>query len=130
MPDPAAEDGFAAKLFNTHFEWCMQWRFDPALFEPETQYRLRVRIRVEKGEREGEAFWAGVYDTARKKGYGGASPATTDVGEGYQWYDVATWLPEAGQYVWVAPGRFDQKGGQSSAIKAVYVDKLELTRED
>ena len=128
VQDAAAQDGYATKLFNTHFEWCMQWRFDPAVFEPGAQYRLRMRVRVEKGDREGEAFWAGVYDTARTRGYGGVSPTTAEVGDGYQWYDVATWLPEASQYVWIGPGRFDQKGGQPSAIEAVYVDKLELSK--
>ena len=128
VQDPAAGDGFASKLFNTHFEWCMQWRFDPVVFEPGAQYRLRMRVRVEKSDREGEAFWAGVYDTARKRGHGQVSPKTTDVGEGYQWYEVATWVPEASQYVWVGPGRFDKQGGQPSAIKAVYVDKYELTK--
>jgi len=40
---------------------------------------------------------------------------------------VATWTPEAGQYLWVGPGVFSKDGGQS-AINALYVDKFELTR--
>ena len=128
VPDEAADDGFAAKLFNTHYEWCMQWRLDPSWFEPGTKYRLRMRIRVAKTDREGEAFWAGVYDYGRKKGYGQIAPKTTDVKDGYQWYDVTTWTPEENQYVWIGPGMFDKKGGKRSAIAAVYVDKFELTR--
>ena len=128
IADPAADDGFATKLFNTHYEWCMQWRFDTSWFEPGTKYKLRMRIRVEKTEREGEAFWAGVYDTAKRKSYGQISPRTADVKGGYQWYDVTTWQPEDRQYVWIGPGRFDKKGGQPSAIGAVYVDKFELSK--
>ena len=127
VADHEAEDGFAMKLFNTHYQWCLQWHIDPALFEPDAKYKLRVRIRVEKTDRVGAAFWAGVYDMDRKKGWGQIQPQTTDVQDGYQWYDVATWMPESKQYIWVGPGMFDNNGGQS-AIKAVYVDQFELTR--
>ena len=127
VPDDQAEDGFAIKLFNTHYEWCLQWRVNPTVFEPDAKYKLRVRVRVVKTEREGSAFWAGVYDSARKKGWGQVQPNTTAVQEGYQWYDVAAWTPEADQYLWVGPGPFTKDGGQS-AIEAVYVDRFELTR--
>ncbi len=126
--DPAASNGWAMKLFNTHYEWCLMWPVRPELFTPGAQYRARARLRVEKGDREGKAFWAGVYDTARKKGWGQVDPLTSAVKDGYQWYDLATWLPEAQQYVWVGPGVFDLKGGQKSAIQAVWVDQLEFQR--
>ncbi len=80
-----------------------------------------------KTEREGSAFWAGVYDTARNKSWGQIQPNTAAVQEGYQWYDVATWTPEADQYLWVGPGPFMKDGGRS-AIEAVHVDRFELTR--
>jgi hypothetical protein len=129
VPDEDAENGFAAKLFNTHYEWCMQWSFDPIWFAADARYKVRMRIRVEKTARQGEAFWAGVYDVARKKGHGQISPKTTEVGDGYQWYDVATWLPETNQYIWAGPGRFDKAAGEPSAIQALYVDKFEMVRE-
>ena len=128
VADAEAEDGFAAKLFNTHFQWCMQWHVEPEWFEPEAKYHVQMRIKVEKSERDGHAFWAGVYDAVREKGCGTIQPATSDVKDGYQWYDVATWLPERGQYLWVGPGMFDKKAGAASAIRAVYVDKFRLTR--
>ncbi|MBN1557056.1 MAG: DUF4838 domain-containing protein [Lentisphaerae bacterium] len=127
--DPKAADGAALKLYNSHYEWCMQWRFDPAWFDPETPYTVRLRLRVEKGQRDGEAFWAGVYDTARRKGYGRIAPRTDAVDDGYQWYDVATWVPEAEQYIWAGPGRFDKGAGEASAIEAVYIDCIELVRQ-
>ena len=125
VQDEQAEDGSAIKLFNTHYEWCLQWRVNPMVFEPDRKYKLRIRARVVKTDREGNAFWAGVYDTASKKGWGQIQPSTAKVQEGYQWYDVATWTPEAGQYIWVGPGVFKKDGGQS-AIEAVYVDRFEL----
>ncbi|NLS93271.1 MAG: DUF4838 domain-containing protein [Planctomycetaceae bacterium] len=129
VPDGEAEDGSAVKLFNTHYEWCLSWHVNPTVFEPGAKYKLRMRVRVVKAGREGSAFWAGVYDTARKKGWGQIQPGTAEVEEGYQWYNVATWTPEAEQYLWVGPGPFNKDGGQS-AIEAVYVDRFELTRAE
>jgi hypothetical protein len=101
---------------------------NPAVFKPDAEYKLRVRVRVEKTGREGNAFWAGVYDMARKKGWGQIQPSTAAVGEGYQWFDVATWAPETQQYLWVGPGVF--KDGGPSAIKAIHIDRFELVRAE
>jgi hypothetical protein len=130
VSDPLAADGTALKLYNTHYEWCTQWRVDPSWFEKAGQYKVRMRIRVDKsGQGDGEAFWAGVYDTARKRGYGQIAPKVSQVQDGYQWYDVATWQPEAKQYVWIGPCRFDKKTLKTNpAIKAVYIDRIELVR--
>ncbi len=129
VSDSEAEDGSAIKLFNTHYEWCLTWRVNPTVFEPGAKYKLRARVRVAKSDRQGNAFWAGVYDTARKRGWGQIQPATSAVKDGYQWYDVATWTPETNQYIWVGPGTYPKDGGQS-AIEAVYIDRFELTREN
>lgn len=128
VADPEAEDGYATKLYNTHYEWCVQWHVDPELLVPGATYRLRMRVKVEKGDHDGKAFWAGVYDTVRKSGFGGIDPLTSAVEDGYQWYDVATWTPEAGQYVWIGPGVFDKAKGETSAVQAVYLDRFELIR--
>jgi hypothetical protein len=50
------------------------------------------------------------------------------VQEGYVWYDVAQWVPEKDHYFWIGPGRFDLKNGATSAIRGLYIDKLELSR--
>jgi hypothetical protein len=51
------------------------------------------------------------------------------VGEGYHWYDVAEWVPEADHYFWIGPGRFDKKvHAESPALAALYIDKLEIAR--
>jgi len=128
VADPEAEDGRAAKFFGTHFEWCMHWYVDPAWFDPGVPYRLRMRIKVEKSGTPGKAFWAGVYDSLRRRGFGQVEPTVDKVADGYQWYDVATWVPETGQYIWAGPGQFDKKGGAASAVKAVSIDRIELLR--
>ena len=131
VADPLAEDGSAMKLYNTHFEWCTSLPFTQVAFDPGKKYRIRMRVRVEKEPgKEGEAFWVGVYDTKNKKGCGGLERKTADVGDDYAWYDVAEWVPERDHYFWIGPGRFDKQAGATSAIKALYIDKLELLRLD
>lgn len=129
VSDEQAEDGSAIKLFNTHYEWCLQWHVNPTVFEPDARYKLRVRVRVEKADRQGNAFWAGIYDSAEKKSWGQIQPGTDKVSDGYQWYEVATWSPQSDQYLWMGPGPFDKEEAES-AIEAVYVDRFELTRVD
>jgi len=129
VADEDAEDGFAVELFNTHYEWCLQWPVDPGLFVPGAEYKVRARIKVKKSDRKGEAFWAGVYDIRNKKGRGQIAPNTDDVGDAYKWYELATsWVPKSEQYVWVGPGRFDNKGGETSAIEGVFVDRFEFRK--
>lgn len=131
VADPLAEDGSAMKLYNTHYEWCTTLPFSRVAFDPGRKYRLRMRVRVEKEPgKDGEALWAGVYDPKHKRGIGGIERKTSDVGDGYTWYDVAEWVPEREHYFWIGPGRFDKKGGATSAIKALKIDKLELIRLD
>jgi len=129
--DPLAEDGSAMKLYNTHYEWCTTLPFSRVAFDPGKKYRIRMRVRVEKDpEKEGEAFWSGVYDAKNKKSCGGCERKTATVSDAYQWYDVAEWTPETAHYFWIGPGRFSRKSGGTSAIKALYIDKLELARVD
>jgi len=131
VKDPQAEDGSAIKLYNTHYEWCLTLPFKHVAFDPGATYRLRMRVRVEKEPgRDGEAFWAGVYDPQDKKSRGGIDRKTSAVEEGYVWYDVAEWKPAREHYFWIGPGRFDLAGGAKSAINALFIDKLELARVD
>jgi hypothetical protein len=129
VADPLAEDGSAMKLFNTHYEWCATLPFRHVAFDAGATYRLRMRVRVEKDPgKDGEAFWSGVYDSKNKKGCGGVERKASAVGDGYAWYDVAEWVPERDHYFWIGPGRFDKKGVAASAIKALYIDRIEIAR--
>jgi len=126
--DPDAGDGFGLRLFNTHYEWCSQWRVDPSVFEPGANYTVRARIKVVPGAQDGEAFWAGIYDVARKKGWGQIEPRVSETKPGYQWYELGTWLPEKDQYVWFGPGRFDKATAQRGAAEAVWIDRIEFVK--
>lgn len=70
----------------------------------------------------------GVYSPVNRKGRGGVEPRTEKVGDGYAWYDVATWVPAPDEYLWIGPGRFNADG--KSAINGVYVDKIRIVRVD
>ena len=129
VADPLAEDGSAMKLYNTHFEWCTTLPFSQVAFDSGATYRIRMRVRVEKEPgREGQAFWSGVYDSKNNKSCGGLERNVSDVQDGYVWYDVTRWVPERDHYFWIGPGRFDLKNNAPSAIRALYIDKLELSR--
>ena len=128
--DRGTLDGTAIKLFNTHYEWSVRLDLASVAYDPDVTYKVRVRVRVEKDPAaKGEAFWAGVYDTPAKKGLGAISVKAEKCGDGYVWYDVCKWKPKDGQYFWLGPGRFKKNGGVS-AIKSVWVDRVEISRVD
>ena len=126
VDDPQAADGKAMKLFNTHYEWCSTFPMHKVEFEPGATYKIRVRVRVDKLRDGGEAFWAGVYDPVARWGRGGIQPRTEKASAGYAWYDVCTWTPNEHEYFWIGPGRFGKDG--KSSIKALWIDKLEISR--
>lgn len=128
--DARAEDGAALILTNTHYEWCSQLKPDLTLFAPQQPYRIRARVRIEKARPDGLAFWAGIYDAGKKQSVSHhifTNLAIAD--DNYHWYDIGpannAWIPAKDQYVWFGPGQFD-KEKESSAIKAVYIDKIEF----
>lgn len=125
VEDPAAGDGKALKLFNTHYEWCVQFPLLRVAFEPGAKYRVRARIRVDSW-RDGAAFSAGVYDMDEHKSRGQVSLTTSQTPCGYAWYDILEWVPKGSEYLWIAPGTFGDDG--KSSINAVYIDKVEFAR--
>ena len=130
VADPAAGNGFAVELFNTHFEWCLTLPFHTVAFDDGQKYRLRMRARVDPAPGAvGEAFWAGVYDHRLRAAHGGIERNVPAAGTAYAWYDVAEWIPERDHDFWCGPGRFDRASG-TSAIRSLFVDRIELERVD
>ena len=127
--DPKAADGRGVMLYSSLTDdWNARFRMNRIEFEPGVKYTLRVRARVDK-LRDGEAFWAGVYDPVAKCCRGkGAQPRTDKISDDYDWYEVCTWEPKEGDIFWIGPGRCGKDG--KPAIKAVWIDKLELSRVD
>ncbi len=127
--DPKAGNGKALKLFNTHYEWCANFSLRNVEFEPNAAYRLRVRARVEKDpDIKGEAFWAGVYDWKAGKGICEQDPRCEQITtDDYAWYEIGVFKPKPSYGFWMGPGRFTNG---KSTVKAVYIDKIELSRAD
>jgi hypothetical protein len=128
--DALADDGSAVILYNNNYEWCATLRPDLSLFPAPQGYRVRARIRVEKEKQEGKAFWAGIYDYESRKSVSYYVVNNQDIADNsYQWYDIGpanqAWLPEKGHTIWFGPGQFDMKT-EKSAIKAVYIDRIEF----
>ncbi len=124
VDDPKASDGKAVKLFNTHYEWCVQRSINLIGYEPGQRYRVRARIRVEK-QGNGPAFAAGIYDAAQRHNAVVIAPSTDQTSADYAWYDLGTTVLNDHEYLWIAPGRFEAPA--VSAVKAVYLDKVDFT---
>ena len=128
--DKTAIGGRAIKLPPTHYGWTLHFDERRIAYDPGVKYRVRVHVKVDKKPGgKGEAFWTGIWDSVRRKNCGWIFVKAEKVADGWQWYDVATWKPEPGQYFWFGPGRFDSKAMRESPAHAgVYIDALEISR--
>ena len=123
VEDPLASDGRAVKMFNSHYEWCVMLMMNRIAFEPGVKYRVRARVRCERtGTASGNAFSAGVFDERTWKTAGYAVRRTNDVGPDYAWYDICTFVPNDGEYFWIAPGKLNKNGDKDA--NALWLDKI------
>ena len=125
--DPLADGGRAMKVYGSHHEWCALLRMNRIAFKSGETAHLRFRARVEpKPGAEGEAFWAGVYDLAQRRGALNASILVDHAKKGYVWYDIGDFKPNVMQTIWVGSGRWP-KGGEP-AKENIYFDRIEIKR--
>ena len=123
VEDPLASDGRAVEMFNSHHEWCVMLMMNRIAFEPGVKYRVRARVRCEgTGTARGTAFSAGVFDERTWKLAGYAVRRTHDVSQSYAWYDICTFIPNDGEYFWIAPGGLNKDGDKNA--NAVLLDKI------
>ena len=122
--DPKALDGQAISISTARSGWTVTFDLDNVTFRPNKNYTLKVRARVSKKPGTyGNAFWAGVYSNEEKKGRGQITVKAEAVSDdGYQWYDVITWVPGRNEYFWIGVGPFDTKIG--SPVEGVWVDEI------
>ena len=123
VDDPLAGDGRAVKMFNSHYEWCVMLMMNRIAFEPGVKYRVRARVRCEGATAaRGTAFSAGVFDERTWKQVGYAARRANAVGPNYAWYDICTFVPNDGEYFWIAPGALNTNGDK--AANALWLDKI------
>ncbi len=123
VDDTLASDGRAVKMFNSHHEWCVMLMMNRIAFEPGVKYRVRARLRCEGATTaRGNAFTAGVFDERKWKTTGQAVRRANAVGPNYAWYDICTFVPNDGEYFWIAPGGLNKDGDKNA--NAVLLDKI------
>lgn len=121
-PDPLASDKRAAWMPGTHSEWAIQFPFS-RLPEKVNEGRWKVWavVRVEKGSASsGNAFSAGVYDSAAKTSRNELQIPVAGLPDGYKTYLLGTVEGHSELYVWLAPV-------PGSGVNAIWVDRLILT---
>ena len=121
VDDPLASDGRAIKMFNSHHQWCAMLMMNRIAFEPGVRYRVRARVRCD-GTARGNAFSAGVFDERTWKLAGYAVRRANAMGPNYAWYDICTFVPNDGEYFWIAPGGLNKNGDKNA--NAVLLDKI------
>ena len=106
--------------------------------------RTGLKLEVCSGDEEAELSFlgatsgipSGMIDIARQEDPEGAydvadmityRPEENPKDAEYAWYDICTWTPreDGKEYFWIGPGRFGKDG--KSSVKAVYLDKIELS---
>ncbi|MBO4345988.1 MAG: DUF4838 domain-containing protein, partial [Victivallales bacterium] len=123
--------GTAILMTNTHHQWCIHAFMSEFDFDASMKYKVRIRVKAVARADHGSAFSAGIYDeTSKTKApdVKGTNPDVADVKEGYNWYDLGTYTPEPShvQLLWGAPGYFDAKKGETSAVEYVMVDCVDF----
>ena len=127
VKDTRTNDGQTLKITNTP-TWSMQYNINPELFAPGCKYKVQMLIRAEKSLVPGEIFYAGLYDYNKRKITGQISVKSSELQNGYKWYDIAVFHPDHKQRLWLAPGRYNKKKGKKSAVKNIFVDKIKFTQ--
>lgn len=127
-------DGELIFLANNDYGWFPQAPLDNIAFDPDTEYTLRIRVKVKPTGKPGELFSAGIVVTSDDgKEYGiHVYPKDLKNGGDWAWYDVVTWKPGVGSmsYLWAAAGYFDKKKYElSPAHEGVWIDGYEIVRK-
>ncbi|MBQ7649482.1 MAG: hypothetical protein IJS15_00900, partial [Victivallales bacterium] len=130
-PDDESTLGTAIHMTNTHHQWCLRLTMSELDLDPALKYKVRIRVKAVPRADHGNAFSAGIYDeTSKTKApdVNGTKPDVKELKTGYQWYDMGTYIPNPShaQWFWGAPGWFDAKKGETSAVEYVMVDCVDF----
>jgi hypothetical protein len=133
--DDESLHGVAIHLTSNHIQWCLRIFLKELDFQPNTKYKVRIRVKLEKDAEKGYAFEAGLYDDTAEKYISGIKRLilnVEDAKDGYQWYDLGAFTPNQknAQIFWAAPGRFDKNEGGKPAVKHIMFDCVEFIPMD
>ena len=124
IDDSKASDGKAVRMAGGHTQWAVQVHSD---HQPELlgkgPWHAYIVARVEGKQSSGVAFRFGVHDIPRHANIAGDDARLEIAGDGaYHAYGMLINELRPGMYFWVSPP------GNASAVEAVYVDRIYLTR--
>ncbi len=120
IEDKLAENGYAVKIIGGHTRWSVHWEFHKLEgLQIGKKYQVRARMRVDKSTNEGSAFGIGVYSLIKKKNLFKKYTPTKSVSHTqYRWFTIGTFVKDENCRIFIHP---------TKSIKAVYIDKMELT---
>ncbi|MDQ3439226.1 MAG: DUF4838 domain-containing protein, partial [Planctomycetota bacterium] len=124
VDDAKASDGKAARMDGGHTQWAVQVHADRHTdLLGKGPWHAYVVARVEGTRSNGVAFRYGVHDIPRHVNIAGDEARLETAGDGaYHAYGMLINELRPGMYFWVSPP------GDASAVEAVYVDRIYLTR--
>ena len=130
VDDPSAYNGRAIEVYNIQEVETILLSFGHVAFDPGVPYRLRVHVRADRvPDGKGQAFRAVLYNLNGWREMMAVEKNVEDMADGYDWYEVGTFKPASSQVFRFCPGQF-AKGGGRNAFKALYVDKIEISRAE
>ena len=132
VDDCEAIGGKALKFLPTSGGWTVRLDTSGIGYDVGAKLHIRVHAKVaKKPDGHGKAFWAGVHDAGKRESCGESEFDVSDIGDGYQWYDILEWMPEGNQYFWMGAVPFDTlKHAESPAHDGVFVDAVEISVSD
>ena len=123
-PDKAATDGQAFCVVNHVNSPSVYLNIENVAYDKGAKYRARIRVKVERvPNAKGEAFLAKIGTVSLVK------RVEEIPNDDYQWYDLGTTELQPGKPFEFRLGRFENGGGRT-AVTALWLDRLELTRAD
>jgi len=114
------------KVLGKNAEPCVEMPSNWIAYEPGARYHVRFRLRIEPAARSGEAFRAGLGDY-----HGGQEREMLvrqlgETSEDYAWYDFGEVELNEREFLWLAPGRPDEKG--EYPVNAIWLAGIEFRR--
>jgi len=122
VKDPAASDGFAARMPGNHTQWATQLPLPDDLAEG-NPWRVCIVMRCETAAADGLAAEVGIYDNQTQAGLAGRRLQVADIaGPQYRTIELGPVNVSGQVYAWVAPCN-------RAEITGIYVDRIFLVRD-
>jgi len=126
VKDPAASNGLARRMPNTHTIWaCHSYPLGDYGVRDGSRWRVTLSVRCDAATEEGAAMTLGVYDDAQRRAVATKTVTVRDIrGTRYVTVDLGVQTLGERMYAWAAP-----VVRAPAEVEAVYVDRVVFVRE-